>query len=114
MSNNFTLDDIRKAADKKYGSTEIGLGEGEVVVLLNPLRLPKEKRDVLGDIGSRLEEDGADQAAIMADALRAAAKSASKVEKLIEAIDGDLAILMELFERYTDGTQAGEASASES
>lgn len=110
----FTLDDIRAAAEKKYGSTDINIGDGEVVTLLNPLRLPKLKRDALNGIGKRLEEDDADQAEVLADALRAAAASATKVEKLIEMIGGDLAVMMELFENYMDSTQAGEASASES
>jgi len=111
---NFTLDDIRKAADAKYASTNIDLGDGFTVELLNPLRLAKADRDVLTEISDRMEEDGADQAEILGDAIRAAAKSKAAAEKLIEAIDGDLAVLAELFENYTESTQVGEASASQS
>jgi hypothetical protein len=109
----FTLDDIRAAADKKYGSTDIPLGDGSVVKLVNPLRLPKDKRDTLSGIGERMEVEGVDQADVLADALRAAAASATEVEKLISEIGGDLAVLVTLFEHYTNGVQAGEASASQ-
>lgn len=114
MTNSFSLDDIRKAADAKYGSTEIKVSEDCTVVLLNPLRLPKERRDALSEISDRMQADDADQAAILADALRAASKGSKAVETLIGQIDGDLAVLMELFDNYMEGTQAGEASASES
>lgn len=113
MATNFTLDDIRNAAEAKYGSTDIEMADGTVVVLMNPLRLPKTKRDELTKIGELLEADDADQAEIFADALRLAAKSKSAVEKLIEEIDGDLAVLAQVFEAYTQGAQVGEASASQ-
>lgn len=111
---NFTLDDIRAAADKKYGSMKIDLGDDGIVELLNPLRLPKEKRDALGKIGERMEAEDADQEAIFGDALRLAAKVQAPCEALIEQIGGDLGVLAQLFEDYSNGTQVGEASASES
>lgn len=113
MATNFSLDDIRAAAEAKYGSTDIELGDGTVVVLLNPLRLPKLKRDQLTKIGELLEDENADQAEVFADALRLAAKNKASVEALIEEVDGDLAILAQIFEAYTGATQSGEASASQ-
>ena len=110
---NFTLDDIRAAADAKYGSTEIELGDGTVLSLINPLRLPKLKRDALSAIGEKLEGEDVDQADVFADAIRIAASSAVAAEKLIEACAGDLAILSEVFAAYTTGAQVGEASASQ-
>jgi hypothetical protein len=109
----FSLDNIRAAADAKYGSTDIEFGEGKTVKLLNPLRLPKAKRDALSDIAKRLESDTEDQVVVLQDALRSASETAL-VEELIEAIGDDLGVLMEIFTDYMEGTQAGEASASES
>src|SRR5690349_8995707 len=82
----FSLDDIKAAAEAKYGSTDIDGCE-----LLNPLRLPKKKRDALMDLQHELDKDGADQETLLADAIRLVAASKTKAEKLIEAIDGDLA-----------------------
>lgn len=111
---NFTLDQIRAAAEAKYGSTDIELSDGTIASLLNPLRLPKTSRDALADIGDRFDAEDADPAAIFEDALRLAAGNKASVEKLIEEIGGDLAVLSQVFEDYTSGAQVGEASASES
>jgi hypothetical protein len=113
MSTSFSLDDIRAAAEAKYGSTEIDLPDGTVVSLVNPLRLPKLKRDALSAIGERLEGEDVDQAEVFADAIRIAASNAVAAEKLIELCSGDLAILSEVFAAYTSGVQVGEASASQ-
>jgi len=110
---NFTLDDIRAAAEAKYGSTEIELADGTVCKLINPLRLPKLKRDELTKIGDKLEGEDVDQAEVFADAIRLASDNALAAEKLIDACGGDLAILAQVFEAYTKGAQVGEASASQ-
>lgn len=114
MSNSFSLDDIRKAAEAKYGSTDIELPDGKVCSLVNPLRLSKEKRAELVSMQDKMDESGADQFDILADAIRLVATSKSKAEALIEAADGDLTILVEVFSNYTSSTQVGEASASQS
>lgn len=114
MANTFTLDDIRAAAEKKFGATEIVLGTGEVVRLVNPMRLPKERRDMLSKIGERFEDQDADQAVIFADAIRAAAESMAAAERLIEALGGDLGLLAQVFEAYSTGVELGEASVSQS
>jgi len=110
----FTLDQIRAAAEAKYGSTDIELGDGTVAKLLNPLRLSKTNRDALANIGGRFEDESLDQAEIFEDALRLAAEKPLQAEKLIEEIGGDLAVLAQVFEDYIAGAQVGEASASES
>ncbi|MEW1694483.1 phage tail assembly protein [Streptomyces sp. NPDC091278] len=109
----YTLDDIRSAADRKYGSTDIQVGE-ETVRLLNPLRLAKAKRDALLGLQEEMVRDDADQAALLSDAIRTVAQSETAADSLLEAIDGDLAVLAEVFGRYGENTQAGEASASHS
>ncbi|SNS50439.1 phage tail assembly protein [Actinacidiphila glaucinigra] len=108
----FSLDDIRAAAERKYGSTDIEFG-GETVRLLNPLRLSKARRDELLAIQDQLGKDEADQAAVMAEAIRCVAESAGAAEKLLKEVGDDLAILAEIFGHYGSSTQAGEASASQ-
>ncbi|MFE2104307.1 phage tail assembly protein [Kitasatospora sp. NPDC059463] len=107
----YSLDDIRAAAEAKYGSTDIAVG-GDVVRLLNPLRLPKHAREELTDLQVLLGDDEADQEELLSDAIRLVAEHAVQAEKLLTAVGGDLAVLAEIFDRYGKGTQAGEASAS--
>lgn len=107
----FTLDDIRAAAEAKYGAMEIDLGD-DVVRLVNPLRLSKAKRDELTAINDRLEEEGVDQEAVFHDAIRLVAETPGQATKLLKAVGSDLAILAEVFENYGKTTQVGEASAS--
>lgn len=105
----FTLDDIRAAADAKYGSTDIELKDGTVVKLLNPLRLPKDNRDQLVKLQDELQADGADQEALLSKGIRLIAERPFQAEALLESVNGDLAVLATIFENYTEGTQAGEA-----
>lgn len=106
----FTLDNIRAAADAKYGSTDIQLDDKDTAVLRNPLRLSKAERDELAGLQDKLDgDDGLDQGDVLADAIRLVAKDKKVAEKLIDEVDGDLAVLASIFETYTKGTQAGEA-----
>lgn len=107
----FSLDDIRAAAEARYGSTDIELGD-TTVRLLNPLRLPKQKRDDLSALQDKLSADGADQEALMSEAIRLVADADKAADQLLGAVGGDLAVLAEIFDRYGKGTQVGEASAS--
>ncbi|AGM12192.1 tail assembly chaperone [Streptomyces phage Zemlya] len=102
----YSLDSIREAAEAKYGSTDIDLGNG-VVRLLNPLRLPKTKRDELAKLQDRMDEEGADQETVISDAILLVAESESKGKALLKAVGGDLAVLAQIFETYGKGTQAG-------
>ncbi|WJN62714.1 tail assembly chaperone [Streptomyces phage phiScoe15] len=104
----FSLDDIRSAAEAKYGSTDITFGD-DVCRLLNPLRLPKEKRAELISIQSKLDGEDVDQEQVLADAIKLVAESEKAADKLLAAVGGDLAVLAQIFEHYGKGTQAGEA-----
>ncbi|MEU9126581.1 phage tail assembly protein [Kitasatospora sp. NPDC048540] len=108
----YTLDNIRAAAEAKYGSTDIELSAGSVVRLLNPLRLPKATREELQGLQDQMEADGADQEALMEGVIRLVADNPKKGDALIAAIGGDLAVLAEIVETYSKSTQVGEASAS--
>ncbi|MEU5403713.1 phage tail assembly protein [Streptomyces sp. NPDC005963] len=108
----FSLDDIRAAADAKYSSTDIYVDEKTTVHLLNPLRLPKEKRQRLVGLQDELERDGSEQEQVIADAIRLVADHPKKAEALLAVVGDDLAVLAEIFEVYGKGAQVGEASAS--
>ncbi|MFD6636770.1 phage tail assembly protein [Micromonospora chalcea] len=108
MSNVFTLDDIRAAAEAKYGSLEIPLGT-TTARLLNPLRLSKKNRDALTSVQTRLDEEGADQEALLREALTVIAEHPAQAKALLKEIGDDLAVMATIFERYAKGTQAGEA-----
>ncbi|ONI83500.1 hypothetical protein ALI22I_33955 [Saccharothrix sp. ALI-22-I] len=109
----FSLDDIRAAADRKYGSTDIEVGD-TVVRLLNPLRMPKAQRDKLIGIQKEMEVEGeeVDQVVVFQNAIRTIAQTATQANALIKAIGDDLGVLAEVFERYTEGQSVGEASSS--
>lgn len=111
---NFSLDDIRKAAEAKYGSMSVDLEDGKSVILLNPLRLSTEKRtelsklqDVINDGTPEEQEEG------LRDALTLVAKTEGGARMLLDAFGGDLALLATVFEAYADNAQAGEASGSQ-
>ncbi|MEU2111517.1 phage tail assembly protein [Streptomyces sp. NPDC019507] len=108
----FSLDDIRAAAERKYGSTDIEFG-GETVRLLNPLRLSKARRDELLALQDQLGKEDSDQAEVLSKAIRTVAESEKIADKLLTEVGGDLAILAEIFGHYGESTQVGEASASQ-
>lgn len=108
----FSLDDIRSAAEAKYGSTDIQVGE-KTVRLLNPLRLGKKDRDALMALQEQMGKEDSDTEEILHDVIRLVAESDSQAEALLEAVGDDLGVLMEIFTRYNEGTQLGEASASQ-
>lgn len=110
----YSLDDIRAAADAKYSSTDITVDEKTTVHLLNPLRLPKEKRTELSGLQDKLDDGGesVDQEQLLSDAIRLVADHPKKAEALLSAVNGDLAVLAQIFETYGKGAQVGEASAS--
>lgn len=124
----FSLDQIKAAADAKYGSLDIPLSDkqGDVVRLLNPLRMSEAQRAELRVIQDKLNEisasqEGEDEDAepsedavkeqtdLIAEMLLAVAENKVAGKKLLDALGGDLAMTMVVFEQYTEGTQAGEA-----
>jgi len=115
----FTLDDIKAAAEAKYGSTDIEVGD-VLVRLLNPLRLTKEKRSALIAAQKNLQpkegedaDEDVDQEEMFHEILTLVAENEHQANVLFGAIGDDLAQLASVFEMYSEGTQAGEASASQ-
>jgi hypothetical protein len=114
----FTVDSIREKAAQEYASTDIELNDGTTAVLLNPLRLSKAKRKKLMSIQDDLEteegEEEKDQEDVLADAIRLVAETKEQGTALLKEFGGDLAALATIFSLYTESTQVGEASASQS
>ncbi|WP_413800091.1 phage tail assembly protein [Streptomyces iranensis] len=106
-----TLDDIRRAAEAKYGDFDIALPDGATVTLRSPLRMSAEDRALLGDI-EQLAAAGDTEA--ITEALKIAAKTPEQGRRLLDAIGGDLAMAAVLFEQWAQAVSVGESSASAS
>lgn len=112
----FTLDDIRDAAEEKYGSVYIVVGDTECE-LINVLRLPKERRDVILNLAKEQDEDDVDvddTREAMLEGLRAACRTKEQGKALTDALGDDLPLVAQVFSTYTEGTQSGEAQPSQS
>ncbi len=105
-----TLDSIRDAADKKYGSLEVDLGD-KVVELKNPLRLSKEDRARLSDL-KQPEDDNADPLDYFRDLYEILAGKAG-AEALLKALGEDIPLHMEVVSNLNSETELGEASPSQ-
>ncbi|MEU0674469.1 phage tail assembly protein [Streptomyces sp. NPDC006172] len=110
----FSLDNIRAAAEAKYGSTDIELADGFVVRLLNPLRLSKADRTELLTIQTKLDGEDVDQEAVLSEAITLVAENKTAAKRLLDEVGSDLAVLAQIFDAYGTGTQVGEAVASQS
>ena len=113
-----TLDDIRAAVGRKYASTDIDFGGSDVLVLRNPIRLPKADRKALMSLQDSFDPaEGDDELDGPKDAMKgailiAAADKAVAEEFLAIVADeeGDeLPLLTEVFTTYMSEGQVGEA-----
>lgn len=121
-----SLDDLRKGADAKYPDFEIETEDGRILGFKPVLRLPKKKRHAVSealDLKKRLdalpEDHDVDQAQLMIEVLSDALKAAERTRgdfALLQKWAGmdDLGIWLYLFEQYSEVTDPGEASPSES
>lgn len=99
-----TLADIQEAADKKYGPLVIEGIEGGDVTLVNPLRLPKKKRQAM----TALDGSDGDVDDKLVEIVRLAA-SKGDADRLLKAVGDDLAALAEIMADYMGAAQVGEA-----
>lgn len=110
MTSAIDLDFIREAADKKYGAFEVNVGDGTPVVLTNPLRLSKPKREALSELKMEDYEDAVDYF----EAAFVIASSKADAKRLREALgEDDITLYATVFELYTKGVELGEASPSQ-
>lgn len=106
-----TLQDIRDAADKKFGPLVVKDVPGGDVVLLNPARLSKEKR---GALKSAVEQEDLDEQERLEQIVKATAKTPDHAKRLLKEFKDDLGGLAVVLESYNQGSQMGEASPSAS
>lgn len=106
-----TLENIQKAADDKYGPFVVEGVPGGDVVLVNALRLSKDKRAKLTAMQS--DEDG-DQDEKLRDMIRLVAQDAASGKRLLDALGDDLAQLAVVLNEYGQAARLGEASPSAS
>ena len=119
MSTTVSLDSIRESAEARFGSYIIDCGESSVE-LVNPVRLPRERREALFEtLRSAAPVEGADGEKVVGDGserlrsiVRLGAKSKAQGETLLRLVGDDLAVLRLLVDGYLDTLQVGEASPS--
>ena len=109
MTSALTLDDIRDAADKKYGGYPVTVDEGGEIILTNPLRMTKELRAELSDLKAEDFDDIVDYF----EATFAKASSKAEAKRIRKAFGEDPALYATLFELYSNGVELGEASPSQ-
>lgn len=121
-----SLDDLRKGAASKYPDFEIETEDGKVLGFKPVFRLPKSKRKAIAtamDIKARIEalpeDTDVDQPELMitilSDALKAAERTKGDHAALAKfAGTDDLGIWLFVFTEYSEKTELGEASPSES
>jgi hypothetical protein len=121
-----SLDDLRKGAAAKYPDFEIETEDGKVLGFHPVFRLPKAKRKAIMeamDVKSRVEALGEDtdtdqpelMISILSDALHAAERTRGDHAVLAKwAGKEDLGTWLYIFRRYSEVTDLGEASPSES
>ncbi len=108
----FTLDDIRQAAEAKYGDMTITLDDGFEARLLNPLRLSKEAREELTRVQDQANEEGddaTDQEESLKETVRIVCEKKVQADRLLEQMGGDLTLLASLLDKYGEVAQVGEA-----
>jgi hypothetical protein len=115
MSKKFTLDDIRAAADKQYGNTELEL-DGHAVNLLNPLRMEKAKREELMELQKELDaqDEGVeekDQEEVIDAMFLIIAETEGQGRQVIRTLN--LAEKVTVLNMYGQEAELGEASDSQ-
>lgn len=115
MSTVIGLDEIRQEAEAQFGDLEVTLPTGTSVRLRHALRLSKQDRKRLAELGQRIgaiAEDSSDEDALLAtigDVLLLVAESKQAGRALLSAIGGDLLTLMGLFRKYQETSRLPES-----
>jgi hypothetical protein len=112
MTNEFTLDDLNVALEKKYGPFVFSAG-GEKFVLRQVLRLPKNQRDIvkaqLETLDQKRDELSEDEMLAILKAVVSNVLEGYGADRLFDLLDNDLVKVTVLFEKWVERTQAGEA-----
>jgi hypothetical protein len=109
-----TLADIHKAADARFAPTEFDLEDGKKPVRLrHPLRLDGKVKERVNGLQAELRGEGADLVAIISELLTKVAETPSEGKRLVDALGGDAALLLQTLNLWLEGQEVGEASASQ-
>lgn len=105
-----SLKSIRESVEKKYVAYEIELDNGEVVKLLNPLRLADDKLTKLSQFADEAGDlDLSSIAEKIEEVISTVAETPGGAKKLIAAAGRDRAVLVSILESYFEAQEAGEA-----
>lgn len=107
----FSFDDIREAAERKFGPYTITGLEGGDVTLVNYLQLDKSKRDKIDGLDDDAEKSADDR---LTEVIRLAAKTPADSKRLLAAAGNNLALLRSVIDGWTEASQVGEAQPSSS
>jgi hypothetical protein len=107
------LSDFQKTVNDKYADFEVHTPDGEVLLFVPALRMPKERRKQYAavlDIQERAKADnGDDLYDVYRDCFRVSAKHPDSFTKLDALLGDDPAYWQELFVAFQEDSQAGEA-----
>jgi hypothetical protein len=114
----FTLADIRAEAERRYAPTVIELSDGTEIVLQNILNLDDKTSNkvekALRELSATNDDDDRDVGSVRESALELLKLIAGKNgDKLADELGGNLAGILILIERWTNGSQVGEATPSD-
>lgn len=109
----FKLEDIRAAAEKRFGSLNIELGDGSIVTLRNVLSLGKAQRDRVQALQETDAETLDAQISSIRETIKVVASSEAGAQKLLDMIGDDNRVLVQVMTAYQEQTQVGEASPSQ-
>ena len=112
MTNAFTLDDLNKTLEKKYGPFVFKAGK-ETFTMVQVLRLPREKREVVKTLLQTLEDQkdtlNEDETLAILKSVTENVLSDNSADLLFDILGNDLVKVTVLFEQWAEKTQAGEA-----
>jgi hypothetical protein len=115
-----SLNDINEEADRKFAPFVVDGVEGGDVVLRNSIRLSENERHQLFELDSKLKAikksggDRLDAALGHARDMMLLVAVGDGGKRLLDALEDDPAKLLALMTMYSEATQVGEASRSES
>lgn len=114
----YSLDDIRAAADQKYGSSKIDLGSGRVVELRNIIRLSSEERAQFTNLAKKDENKDKDVTEVdlqkqLSDVLRILAGE-EQAKVLLGVVGDHIDYMSEIIDRYMEDQKGPKAEGSQS
>lgn len=117
MSNVYSMKQLKDDLDRKYGPLVFETDE-DVFELRQVIRLREAERNDVVEALKSLEgrDENSIQEIEMREILEFVLKTAvgAKGEAFVSLFEGDLVALQEVFQKWIEHTQAGEASASSS